>query len=198
MDAERKPEIILGIDPATRCGWAWKQLGADGLPAFNVWDYSNVCPSGTPNASGHRLSAFREDLSVLIAEHGITRVAYEDAHFGAINRLTAAFHAEMRGVIHMVCARHAIPCKGYKPNSIKLFWAGHGHAQKPQMMSACRTWLGITVDDPDAADALAVLHMAIDELRVDGLKERVAAAVPSRPRRRAAKAGGQKSLFARR
>jgi Holliday junction resolvasome RuvABC endonuclease subunit len=189
------PQIILGIDPATKTGFACQQVGCNAPPVFGSWDYSRVVTDETPNRSGHRLSAFREDLSTMVANNHVTLVAYEEAMWGTHNHETAAFHGEMRGIIKLVCAVHGIQHKGYNPGTIKKFWAGHGKAEKKGMMRACKTWLNLDVDDPDAADALAIMSLAIDELRVDRIKERVelAAGPKRKPRRTAA----QKTLFGR-
>ena len=163
------PQIILAIDPATRTGFACQQVGRTEPPVYGSWDYHNVCSDETPNKAGHRLAAFRRDLSTMVANNSVTLIAYEEAMWGTHNHETAAFHGEMRGIIKLVCAAHNIPHKGYNPGTIKKFWTGHGKAEKGDMMRACKTWLGLDVDDPDEggdfSDHNAAVRLERDERR---------------------------------
>jgi crossover junction endodeoxyribonuclease RuvC len=65
---------------------------------------------------------------------------------------------QARGVLMMTLARFQVPVVEYPPMQIKLALAGHGHADKGDVLDAVMRELNL--DDPprpdDAADALAV------------------------------------------
>jgi len=65
---------------------------------------------------------------------------------------------QARGVLMMTLARFQVPVVEYPPMQIKLALAGHGHADKADVLDAVMRELNL--EDPprpdDAADALAV------------------------------------------
>lgn len=136
---------ILALDPAQSCGYAHTN-GVRG-----VWLL------GTGN---ERLVRFRRQLLKAHDEWGFDLIACEDASFGSINPVTAAYHNENLGIIKHVCAELHIEHVSYKPATIKKFATGSGKAKKPQMMRACETLLGIKPSGDDEADALWILEMA--------------------------------------
>ena len=59
------------------------------------------------------------------------------------------------------CEHHQIPYQGVPVGTIKKFATGRGNAGKDEMIAAMRA-LGHAVTDDNEADALAILHWAID------------------------------------
>jgi crossover junction endodeoxyribonuclease RuvC len=65
---------------------------------------------------------------------------------------------QARGVVMMTLARFRVPVVEFPPMQIKLAMAGHGHADKHDVLAAVMRELNLS-DPPrpdDAADALAV------------------------------------------
>ena len=59
------------------------------------------------------------------------------------------------------CEHHQIPYQGVPVGTIKKHATGKGNASKVEVMTAVRA-LGHTPTDDNEADALALLHWAID------------------------------------
>jgi crossover junction endodeoxyribonuclease RuvC len=82
---------------------------------------------------------------------------------------TALRLAEVRGVVLLAAAQHAIPVRSYSPREIKASVAGYGNAAKEQMQLMVRALLGMseTPEPADAADALAVAlcHVQAERFR---------------------------------
>lgn len=139
----------LGIDPATRTGWALKH--ADGrCDHYGVFNMTSQVD---------RLSRFRVFLAGMLCHYRPDVVAAEGASFGAINQATKQFHAELLGVIKQTAQEHRAEVVVYHPSRIKAYATDCGHASKEQMIAAARTLLGIDVDDDNIADALWIADM---------------------------------------
>jgi Holliday junction resolvasome RuvABC endonuclease subunit len=140
---------ILAIDPARKCGYACSS------GQYGTWDL------GDP---AERLVTFRRLLLDMVKQHGVSRIAYEDASYGGgkskVQFHTMAMHNELRGMIKLVAAEVGAELISYVPTTIKKFATGNGRSKKPQMMAACKTILGIVPRDDNEADALWILEMA--------------------------------------
>ncbi|MCW5700543.1 MAG: hypothetical protein KIT00_11950, partial [Rhodospirillales bacterium] len=64
------------------------------------------------------------------------------------------------------CEHHEIPYEGVPVGTIKRHVTGKGNADKQAVIAAVKA-LGFDPDDDNEADAIALLHWAIDH-RVDG------------------------------
>jgi len=159
---------ILALDPANSCGYAHSS-GQRG-----VWLL------GDPYS---RLQRFRNQLLQAADRWGCDLLAYEDAAFGSINPHTAAAHNELAGIIKLVAAELCVETRSYKPATIKKFATGSGRAQKPQMIRACETILGLRVTSDDEADAIWILEMAKQNyLPAASAKKRTARRAKKAPR----------------
>jgi Holliday junction resolvasome RuvABC endonuclease subunit len=66
-----------------------------------------------------------------------------------------------------LAAVHALPCVGYSPSEIKIFWTGKGNADKDTMIAATLIKCpDVDLTDSNEADALAILHLHISPQRV--------------------------------
>jgi len=65
------------------------------------------------------------------------------------------------------CEHHGIPYEGVPVGTIKHFITGKGNAKKEQVIAAVKT-LGHNPEDDNEADALALLHWAINLTRENG------------------------------
>ena len=154
-----EPKRILGIDPASRTGWAY--LGADGRRLFGGW----VIAKNTDRHPGDRLRRFRDGLRELAAGFPVDLVACEDSCLGVGERCrqTLRMHAELLAVVKLLAADLGVPVVFYAPITIKAFAGCAGkttRGDKSAMVRACNRLLDIETDDDDAADALFILEMA--------------------------------------
>lgn len=141
---------ILALDPAAHCGYAHSN------GKYGVWDLGN--------GPDHGLRLRRKLLKA--AEHwGIEQIASEDAGFGANNRATRAMHGERLGIIRLVAVELGVELVLYAPPTVKLHTTGSGRATKEQMIATIRTRFGIRTTNDNEADAIAIMHMAIDGIQ---------------------------------
>lgn len=141
---------ILGIDPGTGiCGFGV-------LEGRQALDFGVIAtPAHTPLPD--RLLDIYDSLQEIINESHPEMVAIEKLFFKQ-NITTGISVAEARGVVMLVARQHNLPIYEYAPNEIKKALTGYGMADKKQMQSMVKQYLGLAqVPQPDdAADALAV------------------------------------------
>src|SRR5579864_3127791 len=148
---------VLGVDPAAAGATGYGVVESDGrrcrLLRFGALRATRKGPEHFPE----RLREIHDLLSGLIEEFQPHSVAVESV-FTALNMKTALRLAEVRGVVLLAAAQHAIPVRSYSPREIKASVAGYGNAAKEQMQLMVRALLGMseTPEPADAADALAV------------------------------------------
>lgn len=169
--------IVLGIDPATRCGWCLTD-GAE--RTYGTWDLSRYT-----RHPGEKLLMLGRAIVSKWHEVRFTVLAYEEASFGAggrngqIQMTTIAFHNKLRGVIESVACELGADVRPLNPMTIKAFATGNGHAKKDQMVRAAETHYGIRGIDDNAADAIFIAELA---LRPDCWSQK--AQKKARPKRR--------------
>lgn len=141
---------VLGIDPASSCGWA-HSCGKHG-----VWKLT----ADTDRHGGARLNRLRLYLYQEKRLRGIDLIAAEDAGFGSRNPHVEALHNELRGIIKLCAFEFEIPVLLFKPKEIKLWLTGRGNCGKDVMIHHVRERFGIVADDDNVADAVAIMEMA--------------------------------------
>ena len=147
----------LALDLGTHTGWA---LSIDELGTImsGTWDFSTKRHEG----GGMRYLRFRETLDKMRVSNGVTTIYFEEvrrhtgtdaAHIygGLMATLTA--WAELRG----------IPYEGVPVGTIKKHATGKGNAPKEAMIAAAQA-RGFSPTDDNEADALALLHCALESL----------------------------------
>jgi Holliday junction resolvasome RuvABC endonuclease subunit len=117
------------------------------------------------------LSDLYEHIMAMHRDHGLSKLAYEDASFGSHNPNVQAMHNELAAIIKLVAESLDIPVVSYKPTSIKKFATDNGRAEKWQMVQACKLHFGKVVEFDDEADAFFVLEMAKQGLVIAGPKK---------------------------
>lgn len=141
---------ILGIDPGTGiCGFGV-------LEGRQALDFGVIAtPAHTPLPD--RLLDIYDSLQEIINESHPEMVAIEKLFFKQ-NITTGISVAEARGVVMLVARQHDLPIYEYAPNEIKKALTGYGMADKKQMQSMVKQYLGLAQapQPDDAADALAV------------------------------------------
>lgn len=145
---------ILGIDPGTAStGFGVvDRIGVQQL--VPVWyDCLTTRPS---EAMPDRLLRIVRGVRQVLEHMQPHAVAVEELFFGA-NAKAALAVGQARGACIVACAEAGVPVFEYTNSTIKQAVAGHGRADKQQVMEMVRVQLRMTeVPRPDhAADALA-------------------------------------------
>ena len=148
---------ILALDLGTKLGWAVRNR--DGRVAHGTEVF-------TPRASwapGQRWLRARSFLAELITSRQVHAIAYEDVkrHMG-----TDAAHAygAFLCLVEMLADSHRIRLMPVGVKTIKKHWTGNGNADKDAMQAQARA-RGFRPETDNDADALAILHWAVDQER---------------------------------
>jgi len=146
---------ILALDLGTTTGWALRQK--DGT-------FTSGSESFKPHrfeGGGMRYLRFKQWLDELRTASGILHSVY----FEEVRRHAGvdAAHAYGGFLAHLTawCEYHQIPYQGVPVGTIKKHATGKGNASKEEMVGAI-TQRGFTPSDDNEADALALLHWALD------------------------------------
>jgi crossover junction endodeoxyribonuclease RuvC len=142
--------IHLGIDPGTaRVGYGVVASEARGMRPL-AWGVL------TP-ASRSAQQEVRDAVSEIIARWRPASAGIERLFF-TNNRRSAMAVGEMRGIIMLTFADHAVPAVEFTPLEVKQRICGNGRAPKAQVERMVRMVLGIAerITPDDAADALAI------------------------------------------
>lgn len=147
---------ILGIDPGlARVGYGVIDVEEGSSGAQTMLD-CGIIRTDPGRSDGDRMVEIAKDLRVLIRTWKPQLAAVEKFFFYRSSTTISVVQA--RGVLMMTLARFGIPVVEFPPMQIKLALAGHGHADKDDVLDAVMRELNL--DTPprpdDAADALAV------------------------------------------
>lgn len=163
--------LILGIDPGSvNLGWGLIEENHKGAI---IREYGCI-HSKSPDPQ-ERLAAIYNGVNDLIQKYQPDCVCVEKLFFGA-NAKTAMAIGEARGVILLSAKQAAVAVSEYTPLEIKMAITGYGRAEKMQVQSMVKKYLGLskTPKPSHAADALAV---AICHLNSQGMKKKINEAV---------------------
>lgn len=148
---------ILALDLGTKLGWAMLPRGGQ---------ITHGTESFAPRKSwspGQRWQRFRSFLHEVVARHNVHVIAYEDVkrHVG-----TDAAHAygAFLALTELVADSHRVRLVPVGVGTIKKHWTGKGNADKGAMIAQARA-RGFRPDTDNDADALAILHWAVDQER---------------------------------
>lgn len=148
-------QITLALDLGTTTGWALKPR--DGAIAHGFVSFRPQRFEG----GGMRFLRFKRWLSEINAVAGdIQSVYFEEVrrHAGVD---AAHVYGGLMATLTAWCEHHNIPYQGVPVGTIKKHATGKGNASKEEMISAMRDKTH-PVSDDNEADALALLHWAID------------------------------------
>lgn len=150
---------ILALDLGTQTGWAL--LGRDGC----ITSGSEIFKPQRFEGGGMRYLRFKRWITeVKQSADGLNAVFFEEVrrHAGV-----DAAHAYGGFMAHLTawCEHHQIPYQGVPVGTIKKHATGKGNASKDDMVAAARR-LGHAPSDDNEADALAILHWAIETQEV--------------------------------
>ena len=149
------PPVILALDLGTHTGWAlWAR---DGTITSGTIEFRNDRWQG----GGMRFLRFKHWLTETRATVGdVGAVFYEEvrAHAGVD---AAHVFGGMLAILTAWCEHHSIPYEGVPVGTIKRFATGKGNAGKEAVIAAMKA-KGHQPGDDNEADALAILHWALD------------------------------------
>jgi Holliday junction resolvasome RuvABC endonuclease subunit len=145
---------ILALDLGTTTGWA---VSVDGLVSSGSQSFKPTRFEG----AGMRFLKFKRFLSDLKGNaDGFDMVVFEEVRR---HRGVDAAHAYGGFMAHLTawCEHHQIPYRAEGVGVIKKFWTGKGNASKEEMIDAALA-KGYTPADDNEADAIALLHLAME------------------------------------
>lgn len=148
----KKEKTILAVDLGTTTGWAIKN-------EFGITSGSVRFKQDRFQGGGMRYLNFQRWLIKLPK---VDIVYFEEVrrHLGV-----DAAHAYGGFLSHLTswCEMRKIPYQGIPVGTIKRFITGKGNASKEEVIGAVKT-LGYTPIDDNEADALALLHLTVEDL----------------------------------
>ena len=145
---------ILALDLGSRTGWA---LYSPGMSLSGFVDFKN----GRHEGGGMRFLRFRHWLNEQHrALQEVNAVYYEEVrrHVGTD---AAHVYGGLLGILTAWCEQHRIPYCGVPVGTIKKHATGKGNADKAAMVAAAQKLMGRVVEDDNEADALCILHYAL-------------------------------------
>lgn len=129
--------LVVGADLSLR---------STGLGSADWTDY--VRPK---NLTGHpRLAYLVQEIGSFLRNADL--VVLEGGSFGSVGPRNPEELAGLRVMVQHWLWRREIPYAVVSPSSLKLFFAGHGHASKALMREAAERWYGRTFEGPAAGD----------------------------------------------
>ena len=146
---------ILALDLGTTTGWAL--VSRDG----SITSGSQSFKPQRFEGGGMRFLRFKRWLTdIKQCNDGIDQVVFEEVrrHVGVD---AAHAYGGFMGQLTAWCEHHQIPYQGIPVGTIKKHVTGKGNASKDEMVAAVRA-RGHHPADDNEADAIALLHLAID------------------------------------
>ena len=147
-------QVVLALDLASTCGWAMRTASGNitsGSAAFHLR------PGEGP---GLRFLRFRRFLIDTKAGNEVGRVFYEQVR-RHLSTDSAHAYGGFFAIMAAWCEGNGIRYTGVPVGTIKKHATGKGNAKKGAMVEAMRL-LGYDPEDDNEADALALLHWALD------------------------------------
>lgn len=144
---------IMGIDPGlARVGYGVIDFKAGQQRMLDC----GMIRTDPGRSEGERMVEIASDLSQLLRRWQPDLAAVEKFFFYRSSTTISVVQA--RGVLIMTLARFKVPVVEFPPMQIKLALAGHGHADKADVLAAVMRELNLELPPrpDDAADALAV------------------------------------------
>lgn len=141
---------LLALDLGTHTGVARGRPGE--MPLLQTWEM--------PSRGGPDVGPFMAAFAALLRHElrGVSLLAFEAPYVGA--QMLKNLHAARRGLglpalCEMIAHEQGVRCVEAKIMTLKKNFAGHGRAEKWEMIRAARQ-RGFTPDDDHQADAAAV------------------------------------------
>ena len=146
---------LLALDLGTTTGWALRD--SDG----QITGGSESFKPQRFEGGGMRFLRFKRELTELKhTSDGIDALYFEEVR-RHVSTDAAHAYGGFLATLTAWCEHHQIPYQGVPVGTIKKHASGKGNASKVEVMTAVRA-LGHIPSDDNEADALALLHWAID------------------------------------
>lgn len=147
---------ILALDLGTTTGWALRDRTGritSGSQSFKPQRFEG---------GGMRFLRFKRWITELKAHaEGIDTLVFEEVR-RHVSTDAAHAYGGFLATLTAWCEHHGIPYQGVPVGTIKKHVTGKGNASKDEMMAAMRA-RGYLPTDDNEADALALLHWAIQQ-----------------------------------
>ena len=150
---------ILTLDLGTTTGWALRHQNgptAHGFVSFKSQRFEG---------GGMRFLRFKHWLAEIKTMTGEINAVYFEEVRRHVGVDAAHVYGGLMATLTTWCEHHRIPYQGVPVGTIKKHATGKGNAGKAEVIAAMRA-LGHPVTDDNEADALAILHWAIDTQEV--------------------------------
>ena len=148
--------VVLALDIATRTGFAMQR--ADGRVESGSISFAPKRGEG-PGARFSRFRAWLIEQKQCAGE--IHAIAFEEVVAHGPGAQAAHVYGGLLAVLLMFAEHHRIECSGTPVGTIKKRFTGAGNATKGDVIDQCRA-LGFRPADDNEADAIALLHVALD------------------------------------
>jgi len=148
-------ETILALDLGTCTGWASRTQGAvaHGWAKFQPGRYQG---------GGMRYLLFKRWLNELKGGLGEIQLVYFEEVRRHASTDSAHVYGGLMATLTAWCEHHNIAYSGVPVGTIKRHATGKGNASKPEIIAAMQA-KGYPVTDDNEADALALLHWALEQ-----------------------------------
>ncbi|MBF0395750.1 MAG: hypothetical protein HQK78_03185 [Desulfobacterales bacterium] len=150
--------IVLGIDAATKTGWAIYDSDKKAIIESGVEDFSKK----RGESNGIMFLRFRKWMADILKMAPAPQiVSYEQSHHrgGAATEICV----NLTGRIQEICSQSGIECATVQTRSLKKYATGKGNASKEEMMEAAKQILGREPIDDNEADAVLIAKWAAEE-----------------------------------
>jgi hypothetical protein len=155
LDHPTTHTTILALDLGTTTGWAVKS--ADGAITSGTQHFK---PQRFEGGGMRYLRFKRWLLDIKTLQNGLQEVYFEEVRRHASTDASHVYGGFL-GLLSVFCEHHQIAYQGVPVGTIKRHATGKGNASKDEVIGAM-TQLGHSPVDDNEADALALLHWAVD------------------------------------
>ena len=147
--------MILGLDCATKTGWAVCEGGK--ILESGVQDFTKK----RGDSNGMMFLRYRQWLSEMLYTYKVSLCVYEQAHHrgGAATEICV----NLTGRVQEECDRLKIEYATVHTGTLKKFATGSGSAKKPEIMAAAEKIIGRPPIDDNEADAIFISLWAHNE-----------------------------------
>jgi len=172
VQASGKENLVLGLDPGSRCtGYG---LVSERSGVLSLVDTGTIRPKQNMDLS-RRLGYIFERICEVIEAYRPMQAAVEEV-FVSANTASALKLGQARGAALVACARHGVAVHAYEPALIKKNLVGAGRAEKGQVAFMVGRILGVQPKWPrDCSDALAAAVCHLNQQRFQASLARTAA-----------------------
>lgn len=146
--------MIAAFDLGTTTGWA---LGGGAYPTISG---TAVFRNGRYDGGGMRYLRFRNWLTKFFRDQAPDAVYFEEVRRHAATD-AAHIYGGLLAELTATCELERLPYQGVPVGTIKKHATGKGNAGKAEMIAAARR-RGFDPEDDNEADALAILHWALE------------------------------------